>query len=114
MQREEELAELEESRADLQSEIDAEEDDKRKKALSFGLQELDRMIAGIRNELEEQETYSRQAEIAASPEGRLLFAVADAFQYDYFGEADVEDALIYVKDKLEKQGLRLKVETVDD
>lgn len=99
---------------DLEDEIAHIEDGPRKKALEFALREAQVQQHSLKAEVAQREELQRNRDLARSPEGRLLYAVAEAFQFDYLSDEDIEHVLKMTKEKLAKQGLQLKVVALDD
>lgn len=64
--------------------------------------------------LEEQRRAEEHEALSYSPIGRLIWAIAHAMQYDYLSQEDLAGIIANVNRELERQGLRVLVEKIDD
>lgn len=90
-----------------------EQSDVVKRSMDYGMKELERQIAVLEKNVEAEEQIKREEAIAASPEGRMLYHLCWAMQYDYLGQEDYEGVIEYTRNKLAEEGIQLSVVKTD-
>lgn len=78
-----------------------------------GLRGLNRKLVDARLALTEARRREEREDAYRSPMGQLLYAVADAFQFDYLDSDDLPDVIHQVRKNLVSRGLAVTVERVE-